>query len=156
MEPEDEESTITKEEGVKTWLLLDRIFKFVQTEETPLNPVLAGYFSKLVSLLINRKQKQLVPYVFAPESQIIDQLLFHVYQKSISELLNKFLCIMDSEFEGEVQVQIQTKQREIVQKLINKLSPENSMEDNLNGCSILQDMLESKEFYKLVSTPENI
>ena len=97
-----------------------------------------------------------MPYVFATESTIIDWLLFHVYQKSISELLNKFLCIMDSEFEGEVQVQIQNKQREVVQKLIQKLGSDSSMEDNLNGCSILQDMLESKEFYKLVSTSENI
>lgn len=74
-------------------VLLDRLFKFVRTEEKPLNPVLSGYFSKLVTLLINRKQKHLIPIVFAPESDFIDRLLYHVYQKSISELLNKLLTI---------------------------------------------------------------
>lgn len=61
------------------YVLLDRLFKFVRTDDKPLNPVLAGYFAKLVTLLINRKQKQLIPYVFAPGSDIIDRLLYHVY-----------------------------------------------------------------------------
>ena len=58
-----------------------------------MNAVLSGYFVKLVTLLLNRKQKNLIPYVFAPDSDVIDCLLYHVYQKSISELLNKFLSI---------------------------------------------------------------
>jgi len=65
-----------------------------------LNPVLAGYFAKLVTLLINRKQRQLIPYVFAPGADVIDRLLFHVYQKSIAELLNKFLNIVEDDFEA--------------------------------------------------------
>jgi serine/threonine-protein phosphatase 6 regulatory subunit 1 len=39
-------------------MLLDRLFKFIEVEDdTQVNPVLAGYFSKIVQLLINRKQK---------------------------------------------------------------------------------------------------
>lgn len=68
-------------------MLLDRLFKFVRSREKPLNAVLAGYFSKLVTLLINRKQKSLIPYVFSPESDVIESLLYHVYQKSISEVV---------------------------------------------------------------------
>ena len=48
-EPEAEEEVLGK------YALLDRLFKFIRTEEKPLNPVLSGYFSKLVTLLINRK-----------------------------------------------------------------------------------------------------
>lgn len=55
-EPEDEESTILKKEESK-FLLLDRLFKFIRTDNKPLNPVLSGYFARLVTLLINRKQK---------------------------------------------------------------------------------------------------
>ena len=47
-------------------MLLDRLFKFIDTDEVPLNAVLSGYFSKLVSLLINRKLKSIVPYIFDP------------------------------------------------------------------------------------------
>jgi len=39
-------------------MLLDRLFKFIEVKgDEPVNPVLAGYFSKIVQLLINRKQK---------------------------------------------------------------------------------------------------
>jgi serine/threonine-protein phosphatase 6 regulatory subunit 1 len=78
-EPEDEDSTIVKKETVSRLALLDRLFRFLKSENKPLNPVLAGYFTKLVTLLINRKSKQLMPYVFAPESTIIDRLVEHVY-----------------------------------------------------------------------------
>jgi hypothetical protein len=57
IEPEDEESTNNKKPVVARLILLDRLFKFVKTDKKPLNPVLAGYFTKLVTLLINRKQK---------------------------------------------------------------------------------------------------
>lgn len=77
-------------------MLLDRLFQFIKmrpgkTEEDRLNPVLSGYFCKLVTLLISRKQKQLVPYIFQEDTEIMDYLLLHVYQRSISEVLNKLL-----------------------------------------------------------------
>ena len=93
LEPEPES------DGEGKFALLDRLFKFVRSQEKPLNPVLSGYFAKLVTLLINRKQKQIVPYVFQENPEIIDYLVYHVYQKSISELLNKFLNIMVHDFE---------------------------------------------------------
>jgi hypothetical protein len=74
VEPEPEE-----EDKGGRYMLLERLFRFVRTEQTPLNPVLSGYFAKLVTLLINRKQRMLIPYVFQPGSDVIDSLLFHVY-----------------------------------------------------------------------------
>ena len=66
-------STLVTEEGEPEeeedgkYVLLDRLFKFIRTPgKEQLNPVLSGYFCKLVSLLISRKQKSLVPYIFAP------------------------------------------------------------------------------------------
>lgn len=91
VEPEPEELDEAEQGG--RYQLLDRLFRFIRTKEKPLNPVLSGYFSKLVTLLINRKQKNLIPYVFSPASDVINCLLYHVYQKSISELLNKLLSI---------------------------------------------------------------
>ena len=43
-----------EEEGGK-YMLLDRLFKFIRTEDKSLNPVLSGYFFRLVNLLIMRK-----------------------------------------------------------------------------------------------------
>lgn len=78
-QPTEKESTITEEaetvastlvtesqvdeeeeDADNMYVLLDRLFKFIKmepgkTEEEQLNPVLSGYFCKLVSLLISRK-----------------------------------------------------------------------------------------------------
>ena len=53
IEPEEEDN-IQQKEG---YVLLDRLFRFLATEERPLNPVLSGYFCKLITLFINKKQK---------------------------------------------------------------------------------------------------
>lgn len=74
-----------------------------KTEEEQLNPVLSGYFCKLVSLLISRKQRQLVPYIFAKDSEIMQFLVKHTYQRSISEILNKLLTQIDSDYDTELQ-----------------------------------------------------
>ena len=87
-EPEAEDVV---EEPQSKYMLLERLLQFVKTREKPLNAVLSGYFSKLVTLLVNRRSKSLVPFVFAADSDVIDSLLYHAYQKSISELINKFL-----------------------------------------------------------------
>ena len=96
------EGELKDDEPENRFVLLDRLFLFIEDTDEDLNPVLAGYFCKLVSLLISRKQKSLVPYIFSPGSTIIDKLLKHVYQKSISEVLNKLLTQLDSDFEPEL------------------------------------------------------
>ena len=77
--------------------------RLIRTKETPLNPVLAGYFSKLMCLLCTRKDKQLVPYVFGAENDVFECLLYHSYQKSISEVLFKLLHINDTYFDEDMQ-----------------------------------------------------
>ena len=59
--------------------------------------------------MISRKQKLLFPYIFAPESTVIEDLLKHVYQKSISEILNKLLTNVDTDHEAEVLAQMKSK-----------------------------------------------
>ena len=112
---------IEEAEPVSKYVLLDRLFKFIRTEEAPLNPVLAGYFCKLLTLLINRKQKQVIPYIFGADSDVFDCLLRHLYQKSISEILNKLMNIVDTNFDGELATQIQEKKQKVLTELIEKL-----------------------------------
>lgn len=146
---------MTVEEKQSKFMLLDRLMLFIRQQEKPLNDVLAGYFSKLMTLLINRKQKSLLPYVFGAESDVIDCLLNHVYQKSISELVTKFLNISeDTAKAGDnsaLASEIKRQQVNILVTLVDKLGPDNTDEDNLNACSILQDALDTKEFYSVVS-----
>jgi len=38
----------------------------------------------------------------------------------------------------------------VLESLIGKLSPQSNEEDNLNSCSILGDLLETKDFYNII------
>jgi len=134
------------------YVLLDRLFKFIRTEEIPLNPVLSGYFFRLVNLLIMRKQKQLVPYIFGDDSDVIDCLLRHVYQKSVSEVLNKLLNILGINFDEEMVAKIQEKKQKILNELIEKLgNKECDEEESMNITMILSDIMEQKNFFSIIS-----
>lgn len=146
-----------EEEGESKYMLLDRLFKFIRTDETPLNPVLSGYFFRLVNLLIMRKQKQLVPYIFGDDSDVIDYLLKHVYQKSVSEVLNKLLNILGINFDDEMVAKIQEKKQRILNDLIDKLgSPDCNDEEAMNITFILFDIMEQKTFFSIIQKRQNL
>jgi len=44
----------------------------------------------------------------------------------------------------------------VVEKLILHLGPEKGEENNLNACTILQDMFEHKEFFNILVKKENL
>ena len=106
--------TETSDDGehLGKYMLLDRLFKFIKTKEDdsePINSVLAGYFSKVVQLLINRKQKQIVPYIIGEENRVVESLLRHVYSRSVAEVIHRILHIIESNFEEEVSTKITEK-----------------------------------------------
>ncbi len=141
-------------------MLLDRLMKFIRTKEKNLNAVLSGYFAKLLTLLLTRKQKNLLPYIFQEGSDFIECLLNHVYQKSISELISKLLNISEDSVKlgnAGLVAEVKKSQRYILNTLIDKLGPvDMTEEDNLNASSILQDALDTKEYYSVVSHRSNI
>lgn len=97
-----------------------------------------------------------MPYIFAPNSDVIEHMLKHIYQKSISEVLNKLLTQIDGDYEPEIMAEIKSKQQLAVTKLIDMLGPELSDEHNLNACTIIQDMFEIKEFYNIICKRESL
>lgn len=107
-------------------------------------------------MLISRKQKQLFPFIFCKESTVIEDLLKHVYQKSISEILYKLLTLTDTDHDPKIVAMIKAKQEMAVKHLIDNLGPSKSEEHNLNACTIISDMFEIKEIWNIVNLKENI
>ena len=145
-------------------MLLDRLFKFLDTPSTsdnddadePVNPVLAGYFSKVVQLLINRKQKQIVPYIIADENKVIQRLVRHVYSRSVAEVIHRLLHIVESNFDDETSAKIAEKKQVIMTSLIEKLKSEKGDETAMNATFILQDLMENKPFFQLLTKRHNM
>lgn len=133
-------------------MLLKYLFKFVETRDHPLNPVLSGYFAKLLVLLINRKQKQIVPFIFSEECSLIDNLLYHVYQKSISEVLNKILNVTNQNYDETLSKRIREMQQKAVVTLIDKLAADQIDEEaNLNASIVLCENIDQKDFFNALA-----
>ena len=70
--------------------ILDYFLSFLLTD-SELNYVLCGYFSSLMSNLLNRKGDKIIRYIYVKRKDILDKLLYHSYNISISELFFRFL-----------------------------------------------------------------
>lgn len=150
------------EEEQSKYMLLDRLFKFIDTtseegeEKTYLNPVLAGYFSKVVQMLINRKQKQIVPYIFAEENNVVERLLKYVSSRSISEVIHRLLHLVESNFEDEIAAKINKNKQLILNSLIDQLKCDAEDETVMNAAFILQDIMEQKSFFAMLTKKANL
>ena len=78
--------------AVSKYDLLDHVFTFI-TEVVPgeeINPLLSGYFCKLVTSLLNYKKKEFLSYFFNKQG-LLEAILSHLYDKSLSDLVVKIL-----------------------------------------------------------------
>jgi hypothetical protein len=76
-----------------------------------------------------------------------------VYQKSLSEVLNKLLNISEQSYEEELSKSIKDKQLKAVAELVNKLArDQNDEEANLNGSLILSELMDNnKDSFNVLS-----
>jgi serine/threonine-protein phosphatase 6 regulatory subunit 3 len=81
------------------FFLFERLLSFLD-QDSELNSVLSGYFSKLLLILIQSKQKEVYNYVYI-HHQVFENLVKHLYSKSISEILQKLLANTPSIYHSE-------------------------------------------------------
>jgi serine/threonine-protein phosphatase 6 regulatory subunit 3 len=87
--PEENKSQQNNKEGGGGPNLLEYLFSFVDSNE-PLNPVLCGYFNKLVQCLFKKNSRRLIEFVYDKKG-LLFQMSKHIAQRSIAELLIIFL-----------------------------------------------------------------
>lgn len=95
-------------------MLLQRLFKFIKTREAPINNVLAGYFFNLINSLLIRRQKLLVHYLFIQAPECIEDLAFHLYNRSIADFVKKLMVISGYDYDDVVAGHIKIKQEWIM------------------------------------------
>jgi len=100
---ETEASTVAELPPVPKKHVIDILFSFLDTEEE-LNPVLCGYFCKLIGNMMSNHRKAMSFYVFNPQNKVIERMINHVYNRSIADTLTRFLNqdVLQSEYHEEV------------------------------------------------------
>ena len=69
--------------------MLEYLLGFLKTEDE-LNPVLCGYFSKLINVFISSKSEDFFDYLYRHE-HIIEDFANHIYNRSIADNFIKIL-----------------------------------------------------------------
>ena len=107
--------------------ILDYFLSFLLTD-SELNYVLCGYFSSLMSNLLNRKGDKIIRYIYEKRKDILDKLLYHSYNISISELFFRFLkynettyCLIDKEDHSPENKHIAEMKSELIKNLFDTI-----------------------------------
>lgn len=95
--------------------LINHLFSMLNNESS-LNYLLAGYFYKFFSHLIQLKGNIFVPYLLIHKKNFIDNMIKNLNRKSISDCVMKLLVSNVPDFQdGEIK-------KEILEKVINSLN----------------------------------
>ena len=126
--------------------LFERLLSFIDTPDE-INAVLCGYFCKVFAQLLTNKAKEVYSYVYS-HTEVLDNLVRHSYQKSISEILIKLLNTTDNLFYNDKVnlADINSIRASFIFKIVQKLSPNapGGLEDHLNAGQILSELAEYK------------
>ena len=137
-EPEEEEEAVAKQKERKPQRLdlLDQLFAFVRQKEE-LNPVLCGYFTKLTNIFLMKRATEFHKYVFS-EHGLLECFARHLYSKSLSEILVKFMNIDDvDDISAE---ELAAKKRNVLEIILERLAPDTQEEDHLNAAQVLCEL----------------
>ena len=154
---EEKEEPESKENKME---LLDYLFSFLEAEEDKkLNYVLCGYFSSLISNLLNLNPTELLKYIYKERSDVLDKMVNHCYRKSISDILSKLLHFenyfqsedsLDKDTRSEMESTRKMTIADIFQKIDINMDNEdlNSIYFLITGLFDPSNILEEKEIFK--------
>ena len=175
---ENEEEIKTKETEVKNPLeekmdnypedrieILDYFLSFVLTD-AELNYVLCGYFSSLMTILLNKCYFKIINYLFFKRKDVLMKFIYHSYRKSIAETLYKIINYEDKrnksnlDFDGDfdnsdIEEELDFKnlseiRLEIIQGLFDIININMDSEKLSSMSYLIQDLTKNKNIFQTI------
>ena len=106
-------------------------------------------------MLIGNKPKEVFQYIYN-HTEVIDNMVRHVYQKSISEVLIRILNISDNLFEDHILSAVESIRKSFIHKIVLKFDPKFTVEDHMNAASLLSELVEYKQVYLELVSQRNL
>ncbi|XP_048462832.1 serine/threonine-protein phosphatase 6 regulatory subunit 3 isoform X2 [Rhincodon typus] len=133
--------------------LLTRLYSFLQNEP-PLNPLLASFFSKVLSILISRKPDQIITFLRKRDA-FVNLLLKHIGTSALMDLLLRLLtCVEPPQLRQDVLNWL--NEEKIIQQLIEMVHPSHDEDRHSNAsqslCEIIR--LSRDQMIQMQSSPE--
>lgn len=81
---------------------------------------------------MGNKPREVFAYIYN-HPEVLDNLVKHIYQKSISEVLIRVLNVTDNLFDDGNEAPIDIIRQSFIYKVVGRLGPQFEMEDHLNA-----------------------
>uniref|UniRef100_A0A4W3JCV0 Protein phosphatase 6, regulatory subunit 3 n=1 Tax=Callorhinchus milii TaxID=7868 RepID=A0A4W3JCV0_CALMI len=118
--------------------LLSRLYTFLHNEP-PLNPLLASFFSKVLSILISRKPGQIIEFLRKKDA-FVGLMLKHIGTSALMDLLLRLLtCIESPQLRQDVLNWL--NEEKIIQKLIEMVHPSQDDDRHSNASQSLCEII---------------
>ena len=132
-----------EEEKVTKYELLEKLLSFLENEKE-LNCVLVGYFSRVVTAILETRKWDFIKYLFTYKNHIAN-LMKHDYNNSISTILYKVISneglssgeIMEKEFTND--------KIELLKNILKRMADHNNGETILNSANILCSLIDNNQ-----------
>ena len=121
--------------------MLDYLLSYFYTEN-PLNCVLSGYVSQIISHLLDVNNKIITSYIYKNKEDLFKYLIHHATNKSTAEIL-KLLMITDAKYTDEYETLIETTRSNVITMIINNINISNTNSNSTYALiSILIDIIQ--------------
>lgn len=125
--------------------MLEHLLQFIDTDEEK-NPVLSGYFSKLLSIVVNYKEDDFLEYIYKVNTNVLLHMTKHLYSRSISEIFVKIMLsekLKADNLEGVIEFK-----REVILRILNNLEKgTDNKELYLNTNYIVNEFVSNKSLF---------
>uniref|UniRef100_A0A672FGX5 Protein phosphatase 6, regulatory subunit 3 n=1 Tax=Salarias fasciatus TaxID=181472 RepID=A0A672FGX5_SALFA len=118
--------------------LLMKLYGFLQNEH-PLNPLLASFFSKVLSILIGRKPEQIVDFL-RKRDDFVDLMIKHIGTSAIMDLLLRMLtCIEPQQLRQDVLSWL--NEEKVIQRLVDMVQSSQDEDRHSNASQSLCEII---------------
>ncbi|KAI2561433.1 PPP6R3 isoform 18, partial [Pan troglodytes] len=118
--------------------LLMKLYSFL-LNDSPLNPLLASFFSKVLSILISRKPEQIVDFL-KKKHDFVDLIIKHIGTSAIMDLLLRLLtCIEPPQPRQDVLNWL--NEEKIIQRLVEIVHPSQEEDRHSNASQSLCEIV---------------
>ena len=142
--------------------ILDYFLSFLM-DESELNYVLCGYFSSLMTNLLDIDCITIIKYLFLERKDILKRLVYHSYRKSIAEALCKIIKYEDkfnkqnTEIKGEYdEKEFSLIRLDVIKDIFNQIDINMDSEKLYSISLIINDLSENKNILETILNDKNI
>ncbi|XP_029438560.1 serine/threonine-protein phosphatase 6 regulatory subunit 3 isoform X3 [Rhinatrema bivittatum] len=118
--------------------VLQKLYSFL-LNESPLNPLLASFFSKVLNILISRKPEQIIEFL-KKKDDFVDLIIKHIGTSAIMDLLLRLLtCIEPAQLRQDVLNWLSHER--IIQRLVEIVHPSQEEDRHSNASQSLCEII---------------